>query len=192
MMTAWHRHRIYLIQEFLPMFISYFRFCFGRSHRIELSNRLLYGFMLKQEAPFQRTQDASNIFLWQYCLQAYLCFSIPKPRLSWFIFLRHFSQSFKSKDCKTKELYIKDSWRSLYESIYSAIDGDQDLLGLLLFHSKDLYEAALKTASKPSTSLLSRKGLKNIITGSCFHWKSNILSCIEQSPKTCKQGIMAS
>jgi hypothetical protein len=40
-----------------------------------------------------------------------------------------------------KELYIKDSWRSLYESIYSAIDGDQDLLGLL-YSTQKIYKAA--------------------------------------------------
>jgi hypothetical protein len=126
------------IQEFLPMFISYFRFCFEGGHRIELSNRLLYGFMLKQEAPFRELKKPSNIFLWQYCLQAYL-FSISAkqdyPDLSFSVI----SQSFKSKDCKTKKrtLYQRQLAFSLWVDLFCYWWWSRSTR-FALFHSKDL------------------------------------------------------
>jgi hypothetical protein len=65
-------------------------------HRIELSNRLLYGFMLKQEAPFQRTQDAFEHLPFDSTVYKPISASVYLPSQDYpdFIFLRHFSLKF--------------------------------------------------------------------------------------------------
>jgi hypothetical protein len=62
----------------LPMFISYFRFCF----EVIIKNLAtdFYGFMLKQKLLFRELKSAEHL-LWQYCLQAYLCFSYMQTKI---------------------------------------------------------------------------------------------------------------
>jgi hypothetical protein len=106
--------------------------------------------MLKQEASFRELKTLRTSSF-QYCLQAISAsVYLPSQDHPWSIPPSFISVSFKSKDCNQKELYIKDSWRSLYESIYSAIDGDQDLLGLFYSTQKNYIKFAW-TASKPLT-----------------------------------------
>jgi hypothetical protein len=156
-------------------------------HRIELSNRLLYGFMLKQEAPFQRTQDAFEHLPFDSTVYKPISASVYLPSQDYpdlsFSVISHL-KVLSRKTANQKELYIKDSWRSLYESIYSAIDGDQDLLGLLYSTQKDLYEAALKPRPNlKHQASLSRKGLKNIITEVVFTENPTSYLALNNSPK---------
>jgi hypothetical protein len=166
----------FINSEFLPMFISYFRFCFG-GHRIELSNRLLYGFMLNKKLLFRELKTPSNIFLLtvlftSLSLLQYIC----QARLSWFYLSPSFLSQVLSRKTANQKNFISKTAGSLYESIYSAIDGDQDLLGLL--YSLKIWSCAKPRPNLQHQASLSRKDSRTSLL-SCFHWKS-ILSCIEQ------------
>ena len=115
-------------------------------HRIELANRLLYGRDLKQEVPFLK----SHIFFEELPSNSTVfkpisaCVYLPRENNPLSHNLMSHLQSLSTKTASQKEIYIKDSWRSLYEAIISAIDNDDAFLELLYKTQKDLYEATLK------------------------------------------------
>jgi hypothetical protein len=53
-------------------------------------------------------------------------------------------QSLSRKIANQKDLYIKDNWRSLYQTILNAIDGDKDFLEKVYATQEEFYKASLK------------------------------------------------
>jgi hypothetical protein len=72
-------------------------------------------------------------------------------------------QSLSRKIANQKDLYIKDNWRSLYQTILNAIDGDKDFLEKVYATQEELYKACLKVRQEDDRARKSRQRLNEII-----------------------------
>jgi hypothetical protein len=122
------------------------------AHRIDLIMRLLYGVTLKEEAPFFTNLNAnpkpeefiplpsnSTVYKPIHCVvylqkesSSPLCMNVTKHLLQ-----------LSRKIADQKDLYIKDTWRSLFQSIYSALDEDTVFLETLYETQQELYQEVL-------------------------------------------------
>ena len=120
-------------------------------HRIELANRLLYGMELKQEVPFVKADEHFKNLPFNSTVFKPIstCVYLPHENSPLSHELMSHLQSLSRKTASQKELFIKDTWRSLYEAIISAIDNDDVFLELLYTTQKDLYEDTLKSRQEP-------------------------------------------
>lgn len=118
------------------------------NHRIEVANRLLYGVHLKQEAPFLKTEPSFLPLPYNSTVFKPISASVYLPRQngpSLSTEITSHMQTLSRKIANQKDLYIKDSWHSLYQSIYSAIDNDQDFFNSLYITQAELYQDSLKS-----------------------------------------------
>jgi hypothetical protein len=148
------------IRFMTPIFIS----AIEGDHRIELANRLLYGIALKEEVPFMNSYDpnidsAASEPKWARLLSSQfreLPFNstVHKP-ISAEVYLpaknssdvciaviTHL-KSLSRKTAEQKTLYIRDSWRSLYSSIFSALENNDDFGTVLFETQEELYQHVL-------------------------------------------------
>jgi hypothetical protein len=77
-------------------------------------------------------------------------------------------QSLSRKIVNQKDLYIKDNWRSLYQTIFNAIDGDKDFLEKVYATQEEFYTASLKVRQENDRARKSRRRLNEIIVRVLF------------------------
>jgi hypothetical protein len=158
------------IQFMTPIFSS----TIEGDHRIELSTRLMYGIALKEEAPFLKRGESSQFRPLPFNSTVYKPIQtvvyLPAESASALgpavtAHLRELSR--KTADQKT--LYIRDSWRSLFSSIYNALDKDQ-IFGTFLYKTqKELYEESLHPRQQPKCKARSnRQRLSEVIADVIF------------------------
>jgi hypothetical protein len=116
------------------------------AHRIELSTRLLYAIALKEEAPFILNpkefralpfnstvhKPIPAVVYLQKPSSSHLCLAVTTHLLQ-----------LSRKIASQKDLYIKDTWRSLFQSICSALDEDEKFQDTLYETQQQLYEEPL-------------------------------------------------
>ena len=156
-------------------------------HRIELSNRLLYGRKLKGEAPFL---DSSSDFIplpFNSTVYKPIPASVFLPAengspLSGIV-TRHLKQ-LSRKTASQKQLYIQDSWRSLYQSILNSIDMDDKFLQNLYSTQEEFYQSCLKTRQEPDCKArVNRDRLSKVIAEVMFSENPTASLALNNAPE---------
>ena len=146
-------HDVYQNLAELKGFIQFMTPIFSNAiegdHRIELGNRLLYGIALKQAAPFIKTDPPSSVFnalpfnsTVYKPIQAVVYLPAKNSSALCLAVITHL-EGLSRKTAEQKTKYIRDSWRSLYHSIYSALDNDETYVRTLYATQQELYEEML-------------------------------------------------
>ena len=134
------------LRNFIQFMTPIFSSAVEGDHRIELANRLLYGIGLSQQAPFIEKTGPSTLpfnstvhkpILAEVYLPAKGSSSLCVAVIS---HLMHLSR--KTADQKT--LFIRDNWRSLYQSIFTALEQDVEFEATLYKTQKERYEEPLQ------------------------------------------------
>ena len=159
-------------------------------HQIELSDRLLHGIALKQSAPFL-TINPMSVSLTELPFNS----AVHKPIqavvhlpannssslcLSVVAHLKRLSR----KTAEQKTLCIRDSWRSLYQSICSALDNDETFLKEVCSTQKELYEGILKPRQEPDCKACRcRQRLGKVIADVIFEENPTATLAASNKPK---------
>ena len=159
------------IQFMTPIFCS----AIEGGHRIELGNRLLYGVTLEEEAPFFKAKERSSTFMplpfnstVHKPIQAIVYLpAVNSSALSIVVTAHLMKLSRKTAD--QKALYIRDNWRSLYQSILTALENDDKFGEQLYSTQQDFYEDMLdKRQARDDKARRNRKRLSQIMADVLF------------------------
>jgi hypothetical protein len=122
------------LKGFIQFMTPIFSNAIEGDHRIQLADRLLYGIALGQPAPFLTIKPLS-VSLTELPfnstvhkpIQAMVYLPAENSSSLCLAVVAHLI-SLSRKTAEQKTLYIRDSWRSLYQSIHSALDDDETFL----------------------------------------------------------------
>jgi hypothetical protein len=185
------------IQFMTPIFSS----TIEGDHRIELANRLLYGIALKEEVPFTKTRQGSSNFTplpfnstVHKPIQA-VVYMPAKNSSSLGVAVTTHLMELSRKTANQKSLYIRDSWRSLIQSIYSALERDKKFGEVLYTTQKELYEEPLNLRQDPeSKARKNRQRLSEVMADVIFAENPTATMAASNQPKPAmkeswKQGL---
>jgi hypothetical protein len=164
-------------------------------HRIEMASRLLYSIALKEEAPFltplppdpATTSEQDSVELLPFNstvhkpIQAVVYSQKPSSSNLCANVTNHM-KLLSRKVASQKKLYIRDSWRSLYSAIYSAVDSDLKFRKTLYASQQELYEQPLSVREKSGKANNNRQRLSEIIADVIF--QENPTSTLAATSKT--------
>jgi hypothetical protein len=157
-------------------------------HRIEIAGRLLYWIALKEEAPFLTPNqhqaailepdppDFISDLIWPPLpfnstvhkpIQA-VVYSQKRSSSHLCANVTDHMKLLSRKVASQKKLYIRDSWRSLYSAIYSAVDNDYKFRKTLYATQQELYEEPLSMREKSGKPNNNRLRLSEIIADVIF------------------------
>lgn len=159
------------------------------THHLRLSNTLLNGFMLKQKAPFVLEREKEFIPLpfnstAHKPIPAWVCLPTEKSAGLSLPVALHLKQ-LSRKVAVQKKLVIEDSWRSLLESISSAIDADDKFVTEMLHSTQqELHEEPLLPRQDPHRKARkNRARLSEIIADVIFAENPTATLAAERTPK---------
>jgi hypothetical protein len=175
------------IQFMTPIFVS----ALEGDHRIELSNRLLYGIALTEEAPFSNNAKPPSDFKglpYNSTVHKPISAEIYLPARNSSevcIAVTNHLKSLSRKTAEQKTLYIRDSWRSLYSSIFSALENDDDFGKVLFLTQEDLYKHVLHPRqAEDCKARKNREKLSNVIADAIFAENPTAALATANKPKT--------
>ena len=159
------------LRNFIQFMTPIFSSAVEGDHRIELANRRLYGIGLSEQAPFIKKTGPSTL-PFNSTVHKPISAEVYLPAkgssslcLAVISHLMHLSR--KTADQKT--LFIRDNWRSLYQSIFTALENDRKFEEVLYTTQKELYEEPLPVRQLiDSKARMNRERMANVIADVIF------------------------
>ncbi len=159
------------VQFMSPIFTS----AVEGNHRLELANRLLYGIALEEKAPFFKGKPRSSAFqvlpfnsTVHKPIQAVVYLQAQKGSDLCKTVTTHLIE-ISRKTAKQKTLYIRDNWRSLYQSILTALENDTVFERYQFKTQKEFYEISVdKRQKQECRARKNRQRLSEIIADVIF------------------------
>ena len=180
-------------EENLRQFKEFFRFMTPISssategdHRIDLANRLLYGIILKEEAPFLQVSQEFIRLPFNSTVFKPVSTSVFLPaknssQLS--LIVTSHLQLLSRKIASQKKLFIEDSWKSLYLNILDEIENDSGLMSLLYDKQQELYKEILpKRQELQERPCKGRKKLIKVIANVIFRENPTASLALKNEP----------